>query len=136
MRGEKTTYTCKSQDCGKGFVGYKSQPKKYCSAECYHRDIRNGNGTGPQRHKSFPIDLSIYEEYQGNIVIYECGCDDGDGVLRYTRHHHHFDYTSNLVLSLCPSCHKKWHVELHRRRLAATAVLTIQPKEAAMQGQG
>ena len=131
MRGEKKTYSCKC--CGEKFIGYKSQPKTYCSMECYHLDVRNGNGNGPQRQKSFPIDLSIYEESLGNIILYDCGCGDEKSIL-YNRHLHHFDYTSNLVLSLCPSCHKRWHIQLHKRRLAAQAASNNLPNTSDEHG--
>jgi hypothetical protein len=120
MTGPKKTFKCKY--CGEHFLRYQSAPRKYCSNECYYADLKIGNGNGPQRGKSFPIDLSIYEEKNGNIIIYDCGHDindswGADGI----RHQHHFDYSCNLILSLCPSCHKRWHIELQKRKLAAQA---------------
>ncbi len=73
--------------------------------KCYVREWREKN---PIKHLAQEMVASKIRsgEMRRSLACEECGSSER------TTHGHHDDYAAPLVVRwLCPSCHRKWHIE-------------------------
>lgn len=72
-----------------------------------------------QRKNPHKVQASQFAQYNPALVyvLYECRCEHTQ------KHNHHFNYElKNIVIRLCPICHRAEHVRLRSLARTATAV--------------